>query len=43
MEIYENVADEAQFEWELAEAVARLQFLSFLQGGSGRHLECFTG
>lgn len=42
MEIYENVGDEAQFEWELAEAAARLQFQEFLQAGSGRHLECFT-
>lgn len=42
MEIYEHIADEAQFEWELAEAVGKLNFMDFLQAGSGRHVECFT-
>lgn len=42
MEIYDKVGDEAQFEWELAEAVARLQFQECLQAASGRHTECFT-
>jgi hypothetical protein len=42
MEIYDNVGDEARFEWELAEAVARLQFQECLQAASARHTECFT-
>jgi hypothetical protein len=42
MEIYEQVGDAAQFEWELAEAVARLHLQDFLQTGSGRHVECFA-
>lgn len=42
MEIYQNVGDETQFEWELAEAVARLQFQEFLQADSSRHMECFV-
>lgn len=41
MEVYENVMDEAKFEWELAEAVGRLQATAFLQSGGGRHIECF--
>ncbi len=40
MEIYENVADEGRFEWELAEATNRLNAMELLQSGS-RHLECF--
>ena len=43
MEIYERVGDEAQFEWELTEAAARLQFEQYLQSGSRRHTECFVG
>ena len=42
MEIYDNVDDEARFEWELAEAVARLQLQECLQAASTRHTECFT-
>src|SRR5262245_48157843 len=41
MEIYENVADEAKFEWELADTVGRLRLQEFLLPGSGRHIECF--
>jgi len=41
MEIYENVTDDAKFEWELAEAAGRLKMQEFLLPGSGRHLECF--
>lgn len=41
MEVYENVADAAEFEWELAEAVSRLKAAGFLRPGSGRHIECF--
>lgn len=43
MEVYEDVADAAQFEWELAETVGKLKATEFLQTGSGRHTECFTG
>jgi quinol monooxygenase YgiN len=41
MEVYENVADEAKFEWELAAAVNQLEAIEFLQPGNGRHIECF--
>ena len=41
MEIYENVADEAKFEWELAEAVEHLKIQQFLLPGTPRHIECF--
>ena len=41
MEVYENVADEAKFEWELAEAANKLKATEFLQSGSGRQTECF--
>lgn len=42
MEIYEPVADEAKFEWELAEAVAASGITALLQDGSARHTECFA-
>lgn len=42
MEIYEPVADEAKFEWELAEAVAASGIAPLLQAGSTRHIECFA-
>lgn len=41
MEVYEGVADEAKFEWELASAVNQCQVTGFLQTGTGRHIECF--
>lgn len=41
MEVYENVVDESRFEWELAEAVARLKAQEFLLPGTPRHIECF--
>jgi Domain of unknown function (DUF4936) len=41
MEIYENVSDEAGFEWQLAEAVAGSGINGLLQPGSARHTECF--
>ena len=41
MEVYENVADETNFEWELAEAVSKLKATEFLPAGSGRQTECF--
>jgi len=42
MEIYENVADEAKFEWALAEAAAASGIANLLQAGSSRHTECFS-
>jgi phosphoribosyl-dephospho-CoA transferase len=42
MEIYGPVADEAKFEWELAEAVAASGINAMLQAGSTRHTECFS-
>ena len=41
MEVYENVADESKFEWELADAAGKLKIQEFLQPGTGRHVECF--
>lgn len=41
METYLNVADDARFEWELAEAVGRLNLQEFLLPGTPRHVECF--
>jgi hypothetical protein len=41
MEIYERVADEARFEWELADAAGRLKVQEFLLPGSTRYVECF--
>ncbi len=42
MEVYEDIADETQFEWELANTVGKLRATEFLQAGSGRHTECFS-
>ena len=41
MEIYENVADDATFEWELADTAGRLKIQDFLLPGSTRYVECF--
>lgn len=41
MEVYENVVDGAKFEWELADAVARLKVQEFLLPGTPRYVECF--
>lgn len=41
MEVYENVGDEAKFEWELADAADRFKVQDFLQPNTGRHTECF--
>lgn len=41
MEVYDNVADDSRFEWELAEAAGKLRIQDYLQPGSGRHVECF--
>ena len=41
MEIYENVPDDAKFEWELADAAGRLGVQAYLLPGSSRYVECF--
>ena len=41
MEVYENVASDTKFEWELADAVGKLRIQDYLQPGTGRHVECF--
>ena len=41
MEIYLNIPDDAKFEWELAEAVGRLNVQEFLMPGTPRHVEVF--
>ena len=42
MEVYENVVDEARFEWELAEAVEHLKVQELLLPGTPRHIEVFA-
>jgi len=42
MEVYENVAEEAKFEWELAEAVEHLGVQEVLLPGTPRHMEVFA-
>ena len=41
MEVYENVAETAEFEQALADAVSKLKAIEFLQSGTGRHIESF--
>ena len=41
MEVYDGVADESKFEWELADAAGKLKIQDFLQPGTTRHVECF--
>ncbi|MGH8621522.1 MAG: DUF4936 family protein [Burkholderiales bacterium] len=41
MEVYEGVADEAKFEWDLAEIAGRFKVQDHLQPGTTRHVECF--
>lgn len=41
MEVYENVDEEAQFEWELADVADRLKIQDCLQANTSRHTECF--
>jgi hypothetical protein len=41
MEIYLGVADDAKFEWELADAAGRLKIQEFLLPDTTRHLEVF--
>lgn len=41
MEVYENVADESKFEWELAEAVDHLRIQDVLLPGTPRYIEVF--
>jgi len=41
MEVYENVAEEAKFEWELATAVDHLKVQELLAPGTPRHIEIF--
>ena len=43
MEVYENVADEAEFERAMAGAVDAINAAEFLQSGGARHIECFEG
>ena len=43
MEVYEDVADDAKFEWEIADAAGRLKVQDFLLPGSSRYVECFHG
>ena len=42
MEVYENVTEEAKFEWELATAVDHLKVQELLLPGTPRHMEVFA-
>ena len=42
MEVYENVVDDAAFEWALAEAAAASGLAAALQSAGTRHTECFA-
>lgn len=41
MEVYENVSDEAKFEWEVADLADQLKVKEYLESGTTRHMECF--
>jgi len=41
MEIYENVSDDATFEWEIADIADRLKIKHDLVPDTTRHVECF--
>jgi hypothetical protein len=41
MEVYENVEDEAKFEWEIADIADRLKAKDCLLPDTTRHAECF--
>lgn len=43
MEVYENVADTAEFERKLADAANKIGAIEFLQSDTERHFECFEG
>ncbi|MBI4207820.1 MAG: DUF4936 family protein [Betaproteobacteria bacterium] len=41
MEVYENVKDEANFEWELADIADQFKVKEYLEPDTTRHCECF--
>ena len=41
MEVYENVSDEAKFEWEVADIADQLKVKECLEPDTTRHVECF--
>ncbi len=41
MEVYENVADEAKFEWAVADIADQLKLKEYLDHDTTRHVECF--
>ena len=41
MEVYENVADEAKFEWAVADIADQLKLKEYLEHDTTRHVECF--
>lgn len=41
MEVYENVDDEAKFEWEVADIADQLKVKEYLEHDTTRHVECF--
>ena len=41
MEVYENVGDQAHFEWELADIADKLKVREYLEHDTTRHCECF--
>jgi hypothetical protein len=41
MEVYEQVNDEAHFEWELADIADQFKVKEYLEADTTRHCECF--
>jgi len=41
MEVYENVSDQAHFEWELADIADQFKVKEYLEPDTTRHCECF--
>ncbi len=41
MEVYENVSDQAHFEWEICDIADKFKVKEFLEPDTTRHCECF--
>ncbi|HET6493362.1 MAG TPA: DUF4936 family protein [Burkholderiales bacterium] len=41
MEVYENVSDQAHFEWEICDIADKFKVKEFLEHDTTRHCECF--
>jgi hypothetical protein len=41
LEVYENVSDQAHFEWEICDIADKFKVKEFLEHDTTRHCECF--